>query len=353
MTIDPPTYVATVYEPFHARLSAAIEASNGVKYEITTKGGMEVAKLHRAVFRDIRIEGEKARSARKAPILEIGKLLDSKYKEIAAQVEPHESRFDTDIKAEEKRLEDEKAAKIKDEAERASAIQTRIDNIKNLPLKALTLTSKGIQEYCIDALTGIVPDAEHFGERFVEAEIAIKTSLEQLGGMLEGKKAQERLAAQQEAQAKADAEARAKREAEEQIAREAEAIRLKQEREQIERDRAELATQRQESEARQKALDDAEAAAKAKIEAEARPKAEQEAADLAEPKRKDEPVPVIVDVRPVDAVNILAQPVDKAAVINHVHPSRAALIKVVAFEYGVELTEAEGWLCAAFAQVEA
>ena len=283
LTIEPPRYVAEIYKPFHERLEMAIAESRDVAYNIQTKHGMEVAKLKRALFRTIRTDGEKERAARKAPIIEIGKLLDAKYKEMVAQIEPYETRFDNDIKVEEKRLDDEKAARIKAESEESARVQGLIDNIKGFPLKAIDLTSGGIQEYLIDALEGMTPDSATFGDRFVEAEVAINTSLTQLRGMLAGKQAQEQLAEQQAAQAKLEESARLQREADEKKAREAEAERIQDEREQIERDRAELAKMRGEAEARQRMLDEAEA--KARADAEAKMRAEQEAQRAAEAKK--------------------------------------------------------------------
>ncbi|HLP99172.1 MAG TPA: hypothetical protein VK149_12090 [Sideroxyarcus sp.] len=273
LTIDPDTFVDTVYEPFETRLTKALEASKDVAYVITTKEGMEVAKTHRRVFRDIRIELEKKREESKGPIIKIGKLIDSRAKEITAKVTPEEERFDKDIKAEEQRIEDEKAAKIKAEAERNAQIQSAIDAIKNIPLKAIQMNSAQTEEELV-ALHKIVPSADVYGERFVEAEIAIKASIDQLNLMLEGKKAQEQLAAMQEAQrieeerlARIAAEEKAKAEAKAREEQAAQAAALKVQQEEIERQRAEMAAQ-------QRAIDEQRAA----LEAELKAKAEREAA---------------------------------------------------------------------------
>lgn len=316
VTIDPPTYVKQTYESFEKRLEQAIAESKDVTYTITTKEGMEVAKANRNVFKAIRIELEKKRAECKAPILEVGKLLDSRAKEIEAKVRPLEERFDADIKAEEKRIEDEKAAKIKAEAERNAQIQGRIDNIKSLPLKAMSMTSQGIQEYCIDAMNATIATAEIFGERFVEAEIAIAETTKQLNVMLEGKKAQEELAAQQEAQrienerlAKIAAEEKAKAEAEAKAAQAAEAERLARERAELDKKFAELQAM-QDSIDKAKAEEEAKAQAKAKAEQDAivaKAKAEERARIEAEQKIQHD-----ADVAAIKAQHIAAEEREKA-----------------------------------------
>lgn len=325
ITIEPTSYVAAVYEPFQKRLDDAITAAKDVTYDIATKAGMEVAKINRALFRDIRIEGEKARAARKAPILEIGKLLDSKYKEIAALVEPHETRFDTDIKAEEKRLDDERAAKIKAEAERQSALQSKIDAIKNAPLSAINMSSEDALGVMGD-LELIKPTSDEFGERFVEAEIALNTSVAQLKTMIDGKRAQEVLAEQAEAKAKAVAEAEKIENERIETARREEQERMNAERAELDRQRAEIDRKNQELAERQRIQQEEEAKARAKVEAEAaaKMKADQEEA------KKAEAAKTVVEVadkalmivggenQHTETMSVqLAQPDPRAVVIEH------------------------------------
>jgi hypothetical protein len=362
VTIDPDTYVAQVYEPFETRLTNALVASKGVTYVITTKEGMEVAKANRKLFRDIRIELEKKRVESKEPITKIGKLIDSRAKEITAKVEPEEARFDKDIKAEEQRIEDEKAAKIKAEAERNAQIQRDIDGIKNMPLSAMGMDSASIQ-LVIDGLAGMTPTAEQFGERFVEAEMTVKATVSQLTTMLEGKKAQEQLAAMQEAQRVA-AEAQAKIDAEEKAAAEAkareeqaaQAAALKAQQEEIERQRAEMAAQQKAINDRQAALEQAEADARAKLEAEAKAKADAEAsaqreADAVEARRKA--VQLAEQARPntpPEAKNGMAAVAQPAAVSRMVpavsvsRPSDDEMIDVLALHFRVHESKVIEWM---------
>lgn len=365
VTIDPQTYVTQAYESFQTRLAAAIESAKDVAYVITTKEGMEVAKANRALFRDIRIGSNKKREECKAPILEIGKLLDSRYKEIEAQVTPHESRFDTDIKAEEKRLDDEKAAKIKAEAERKSALQKKIDDIKSAPLTAINMSAADAIALR-DLIAAIEPIEAEFGERFVEAEIVIAASISQLTQMIEGKRAQEVIAAQQEAlrienDRLASIAAAEKKSADEKARQEqaAEAERIKAERAAIDRERAELAAQK-------KAIDDhiaaEEAKARAKVEAEQRAAADAQAkidessrlVAEAEQRRASEERKAVLELttKGIVAMQVIgseAKVVDiagtgKVDLVTISYPGDQSIIKMIQSAYGVSYGKACDWI---------
>lgn len=371
VTIDPQSYVAEVFAPFQKRLDAAVASAtsariitdggevlylgeDGTTHQITTKIGMELAKAKRRILKAIRIDSDKERATRKAPILTIGKLLDSRYKEIEAAVTPLEELFDADITAEEKRIEDEKAAKIKAEAERQAAIQTRLDAIKGAPIKALNMTADEATSMLAE-LELAQPVKELFGERYVEAELALETSIAQLKAMIEGKRAQEELArhvaeqrAEQERQAaeaarlQAEAEARAKadREAEEAIAR-AELARQQEEiaaqRAEIARQQAELRKQQEESArlAAELASKEAEATAKADREA-----AEKMAAEEAERAEAAKPVAEVAQVieapAPSNVVNL--------APANPVRPSDTQIIMSVAAAFNASNSQAARWI---------
>lgn len=202
VTLQPKAYAATVYAPFKARLADAIQKSENVAYDVKTPEGMTVAKEHRAIFRAIRIEGEKSRKSHKDPIIAIGKLLDSKYAEIEAAVTPHENKFDADIKAEEARREEEKAEKIRIEEEAKTAVQNRIDAFKNKPIELLNASIETIERAIAD-LSPIYPTKEEFGDRVIEAEYAIKVALDSMQSLLDGKRAQTQIATQQAEAAKA------------------------------------------------------------------------------------------------------------------------------------------------------
>lgn len=211
ITIEPKKYVELVFEPFAKRLADAKTLAEAATFDVTTTAGMAIAVKHRATFRDIRVASEKARKERKAPILEIGKLLDSRQKEIEAEIEPYESRFDDAIKAEEARKEAEKAAKAAAEKARVDGIRQSIDGIRAYAANAVGRTSAQIAAM-IEAIESVEITLDTHQEFAGEAEMAKVATVAKL---------REMLAAQQ--------------------AHEAEQARLAEERAQLERERAEAA----------------------------------------------------------------------------------------------------------------
>lgn len=158
ITLDPAKYVAEVFKPFNDMFAILKAEADTIVPDASTPAGMEIAIKYRAAFRDdVRIAGEKARADRKAPILEIGKLLDTKYKDLVAVVSPYEAKFHDVIKAEEKRKDDMKKAEVA----RQEAIRLRIVAIRDLPLQAVGKSTAEIGDM-ITALDASVPD-ETFG----------------------------------------------------------------------------------------------------------------------------------------------------------------------------------------------
>jgi chromosome segregation ATPase len=213
ITIEPAKYVELVFEPFAKRLADAKTLAAAAKFDVTTTAGMAVAVKYRATFREIRVASEKARKERKAPILEIGKLLDSRQKEIEAEIEPFESRFDAAIKAEEKRKDDEKIARAVAESARITAIRQSIEGLRAYATSAVGRSSMQIAAM-IETLEGVEITLETHKEFAGEGQAAQVATLAKLGEMLTAQQAHE-----------------------------AEAKRLQAEREALERQRAELAEQ--------------------------------------------------------------------------------------------------------------
>jgi len=249
ITIEPTKYVELVFEPFAKRLENAKTLAEAAQFDVTTTAGMAVAVKHRATFRDIRVASEKARKERKAPILEIGKLLDSRQKEIEAEIEPFESRFDVAIKAEEKRKDDEKIAKAVAESARITAIKNRIE--------AFMLDA-------VSAISGTVSAIDAYATRLSETVISLDEFAEYTG----------------EAQVKRDSTVKWLRERQQQAAeQEAEAARIAAERAQLERDRAEAAERERVAAAARAEQEAKDRAERERVEAEQR--AAQEAAAAA------------------------------------------------------------------------
>jgi chemotaxis protein histidine kinase CheA len=241
---------------------------------------MAVAIKHRAVFRDIRVASEKARKLRKAPILEIGKLLDSRQGEIESTLLPLETMFDEEIKAEEKRKDDEKIAKAVAESARISAIRKRIAEMQAIPSMLVGKSSETIAA-AIESLEAVEITLETHQEFAGEGEVAKLATIHKLWEMFKAQKDHEsdqaRLAAEREALERQRAElaeqerqaeaARAEQEAKDRVERErveaeqraaqeaaaaamraeqaAHQERMRAQQEEIDRQQAELAAERQ------------------------------------------------------------------------------------------------------------
>lgn len=210
VTVDPVKYATAIYDPFNAELELAItEEGFQQQVDITTSAGYEAITKRRAIFRELRVRAEKTRKERKAPILEIGRLLDAKYEEFERKVKPYELAHDAKIKAEDQRKADIKAEKERQEAARIAAIHERIDAIRSAPLSVGTLRSDQIRPL-ITTLSDASIELSEYAEFTGMALQARTAALEQMEALFN--------AAQ---------------------AREAEAERLRLEREELDRQRAE------------------------------------------------------------------------------------------------------------------
>jgi len=208
ITVDPEQYVDAVYSPFDAQIKAAI-AEEPEAQDVTTTAGLAVVTKRRAVFRDLRVAIENERKARKAPILVIGKLLDSRSDELKGLCIPHEEKHDAAIKAEEARKAAIKAEAARVEAERVATIAKLVNEIASAPMHCAGLSVAKHDETIarIEALEITLPV---YQERTGEAQQLKDQILAQLGEM----KARAVAIEVEQARLKAEAEALSKREAE-------------------------------------------------------------------------------------------------------------------------------------------
>lgn len=191
ITLDPEQYVAQVFAPFRDRLEAAKTAAAAVTtMDVTTSAGMKAAIAYRATFRELRVEAEKARQIRKKPILEIGRLLDSRAKELEAEITPFEDRFDSAIKAEETRKEAEKAAAAAHERQRIERIQLAIRDIRGSLIDVAGRSSDAIKEK-LQVLVALEIGPATFNEFALEADAARTDVLAKLREMHDTVQAQE------------------------------------------------------------------------------------------------------------------------------------------------------------------
>ncbi|OEZ91516.1 hypothetical protein [Duganella phyllosphaerae] len=178
ITLDPAKYVAEVFKPFNDKLETLKVEADAITPDASTTAGMDVCIKYRAAFRDdVRIAGEKARADRKAPILQIGKLLDTKYRDLLEAVAPYEAKFHNAIEAEKKRKEDLKAA----EAARAEQTRLRVVAIRELPLQAVGQSAEVIAKM-VAALEADEPD-DTFGTLLDAAKTARTEVLAKLAAL--------------------------------------------------------------------------------------------------------------------------------------------------------------------------
>lgn len=190
VTLDPVQYVTETFAPFRTKLEEATALTIDVVYDVTTKDGMAKAKECRNLFKSIRLSAEEMRKQRKAPILEIGKLLDSHYKEIESQASTHEDLHHKAIKAEEERQEAIKAEQIRIEQERKAAIDTALAKLANAPANGISMDAAGVAAL-LDEVRATEITEDVFGDRNVEAENAKFKAIDALQQLHTAKVAQE------------------------------------------------------------------------------------------------------------------------------------------------------------------
>lgn len=306
------THAVAEFDRVAAGIAALREKYTGVIYDVKTTGGMKDAKDARLAIREPRYEVERIRKAAKAPILALGKKLDSEAARINGELEKLEAPIDQQIKTEEARKEAEREAKIAAEQKRVARLQERVAELRGNQNLTASSGSKLIAEHLAD-LEAISVD-ESFEEMQQQAADAKGAGLKRLADLhiaaLAHEAEQDRIRAEREelarlraeeqkrqaaerariaeeervAKAARDAEAtrqaeilrreRAEneaREAEARKVREAEEARLRQEREEFER------TQREAREAEERRL----AAERAEREREDRERQKKQAAEEA------------------------------------------------------------------------
>lgn len=224
VTLNPEEYVKKAYLSHAKEIETAITTYKDVKINVTTKEGMKEAIAIRGVFRKLRINLDKDRAILKAPILEIGRKLDSEAKEWLALTIPLEDRFDRAICAEERRIEEEKEREAKEREAREAAIQQKIDLIKNSPIECLGKDSHFIAEKTAGLLAMKI-DKEEFGDRTKEAMLVKALSENHLTNLYDTTLASEelsaRLAAERAEQVRLDTERKEKEQEAHRIAQEA------------------------------------------------------------------------------------------------------------------------------------
>lgn len=201
----------TEYSPIAAALAIIEEKFAGAVFDVATKDGMAMAKTARAEIRGYQTNLEAVRVSIKAPALQRCREIDSEAKEIDARLAKVRAPIQAQIEKQEAEIEAAKQAKLQAEIARIEAIRARIAGIEAM----VPASGSSAQiEQCLIAAKNTAID-EGFGELAEDAGKALELTIFRLQNMLA-----ERLNA------------------------EAEAARIKAEREELDRLRAEDAERR-------------------------------------------------------------------------------------------------------------
>lgn len=246
------------YSPTAAALAELSTRYRGAVFDVTTSKGDKEARAARLELVRLRTALEAKRKELKAPALERSRLIDAEAKRIEAEILALETPIDEQIKAEETRRERERQEKAETERRRVLLIQTWLDEIKTFPVRAAGKGSVVIEALADDLV------AIEVGDKFAEFRDAAERARAQAITTL-----REMYAAAQ--------------------AQEAEARRLREEREEIDRQRREDEARRAEADRAARERHEAEVLAmkeqRERQEAELRAQREAEEALLAEQRR--------------------------------------------------------------------
>lgn len=179
--LDPPMGEIAEYNPIAAGLAALRQRYADLSFDLTTTAGNTAARQARKELVTLRTTLEERRKELKAPILERARLLDAEAKRITGEILALEEPIDQQIKVDEKRRADEKAAREKAERERVEALQTRLQAIIATPAKWVAASSAEIAEAHNDLQRmEIGDDWQEFRERAESARQEAVASLKQL-----------------------------------------------------------------------------------------------------------------------------------------------------------------------------
>lgn len=153
------TKAVAEFDRVAAGIGALRQKYAGVLYDVSTTAGMKEATAARLAIREPRFEVERIRKAAKAPILALGKRLDTEAARITTELLRLEEPIDQIIKAEEDRKERERLAKIAAEKKRVADIQERIGDIKGALVSAVNRASADIQEFITETEAFVIDDS--------------------------------------------------------------------------------------------------------------------------------------------------------------------------------------------------
>ncbi len=337
---SPPTTAVAEYTPIAAALAAARARYQDVVWDLTTTRGNEDARRARREIVSLRTGLEARRKELKAPLLAQAKLVDDEARRITAELLQLEEPIDALIRADERRREEERAAREAAERARVAGIQAKIKAIMDQPIKAVRIRSAALLQTAIDTLAAQEIDPDEFEEFAEDARLAHAEALAAMRTMLaeirEREAEEARARAEREAQAKRDAASAAERaEAERQAreAQEAEVARLAAKRAEIERQQAEI--ERQQAEIERQAAE-----LRARQEEAAR---SAEAAAAADAECAADPIPGPAPVA-ATPVAVPPAPTTTGTPSRPSRPSDDQIIEALSMHYRVHETTVISWL---------
>ena len=173
-----------------AGLAALQEKYGNIVFpDIQTTAGLAAAKLARAEVKEPRLAIERLREGLKRPLLELGRRIDKRAKEVTAEILKLEEPIDAQIKTEEARREAEKEAKVQAELARVKGIQDRIQSIRDSVVRAANKSSADT-ELILFGIRDIVID-DSFAEFRQTADDARVAAMARLVEMLDAAKIRE------------------------------------------------------------------------------------------------------------------------------------------------------------------
>lgn len=156
------------YSSTDAALALLSERYRGATYDVATASGMTEARKARGELRGYRVDLEKKRVEIKAPALDRCRAIDSEAKRITAALAALEDPIDAQIKTEENRKAEEKAAAERAETVRVEKIAARVADLERWPLALVGRTAAQITQ-AVSAFDKIAITEPDFGERTEEA----------------------------------------------------------------------------------------------------------------------------------------------------------------------------------------
>lgn len=275
----------------------------GATYDLTTTAGDKAARAARLELKTLRTDLEKKRAELKAPALLFGKTIDSEAARLTAEIQALETPIDAQIKADEKRREDERIAKEQAEAARRKVHTDGIAKIAgyvalatDLPAERIAAGIAYLEALDLSGFEEFTAEATETRGRTVSALQALHTkavSREAEAARLEAERIEQARIAAEQAET-----ARKLKEQQDELARQLAEVRQREER------------IRQEEEAR--------AAEKERLEKEAAAREEQErqqaesqrrfAEAMSKPAAADAPVVTVQDLAPAPAANVVPMP---------------------------------------------